>query len=214
MSISYAVPSHTLPRGLMGAGVAIALFAATAPAARAQATQSAHASMAKSSTAPAKASASHASAALNDPTIVAIFDAANSWEIQTGNLAVSKGHDKDVRDYGKMVAHDHSVVRQQGRELAARLHVTPTPPASFAMAADHAAAMKKLSGLKGEAFDKAFLENEVAFHKAVIDAMTSTLLPATQNAELKDLEVKVAPAFQAHLARAQQLLDGEAKETK
>ncbi|HEV2642956.1 MAG TPA: DUF4142 domain-containing protein [Candidatus Elarobacter sp.] len=149
---------------------------------------------------------------LDDPTIVAIFDAANTWDIETGNLAAHKGHDKDVRDYGKMLVHDHTVVRQQGRDLAHKLNVTPTPPKNFAMYDDHLAAMKKLRGLKGEAFDKAFLANEVAYHKAVLDAVTTTLLPATQNAEVKDLQTKVAPAFQAHMARAQQLLDAESKE--
>ena len=39
----------------------------------------------------------------------------------------------------------------------------------------------------------------------MIDAVTKTLIPATKNAELKDLEVKVAPNFQAHLAAAKAL---------
>jgi hypothetical protein len=33
----------------------------------------------------------------------------------------------------------------------------------------------------------------------VIDAVTKTLLPAIQNAELKAFVAKIAPAFQAHL---------------
>jgi putative membrane protein len=75
------------------------------------------------------------------------------------------------------------------------------------MAKDHAAAMKKLEGLSGKAFDKAYLENEVAFHKAVIDAMTTTLLPALKNEEVKKLVTMVAPAFKAHQDAAQNLLD-------
>ena len=51
----------------------------------------------------------------------------------------------------------------------------------------------------------------MAYHKAVIDAVNSTLLPATQNAELKALQVKVAPAFQAHMLAAQRLLDAQGK---
>ena len=67
--------------------------------------------------------------------------------------------------------------------------------------------MKKLSALSGKAFDKAFLEHEVAFHKAVIDAVTTTLLPALKNQDVKDLVTKVAPAFNAHMTHAQHLLD-------
>jgi len=143
--------------------------------------------------------------ALDDPTIVAIFDGANTADIETGTLATEHGSSKEVRDFGAMLVHDHTQVRQQGRDLAAKLHVTPTPPKDDQSARDHAAAMKKLRGLKGAEFDHAFLQHEVAFHKAVIDAVTTTLLPAIQNAELKALVVKVAPAFQAHMLAAANL---------
>jgi putative membrane protein len=142
---------------------------------------------------------------LDDPTIVAIFDAANTADIETGELAAKRGSTQEVRDFGAMLARDHRMVRSQGRDLAAKLGVTPTPPSDDASARAHADAMKKLSSLKGKAFDHAFLQHEVAFHKAVIDAVTSTLLPAIQNAQVKDLVVKVAPAFQAHMIAADNL---------
>jgi putative membrane protein len=154
--------------------------------------------------------AAHSQAAapkLDDPTIVAIFDAANTYDMETGSLAVSKGHSKVVRDFGAMLVRDHRNVRQQGRDLAKSLKVTPTPPRDFPLAKAHVAAMRSLRGLRGSAFDRAFLKHEVDFHNAVIDAVTHTLLPATQNAQVKDLETKVAPAFVAHRDRAQSLLD-------
>jgi putative membrane protein len=151
------------------------------------------------------AEAPQAARALDDPTIVAIFDAANTADIETGALATKRGHTKAVRDFGTMLAHDHAQVRQLGRDLAAKLSVTPTPPADDASGPAHAAAMKHLGTLKGAEFDHAFLQHEVAFHKAVIDAVTTTLLPAIHNAEVKALVVKVVPAFQAHMVAAQQL---------
>src|SRR5881398_1245415 len=96
------------------------------------------------------------SAKLDDPTIVAIFDAANTWDMETGALAAKRAHAKDVRDFGAMLVKAHRGVRQEGRDLAKKLGVTPTPPKNFAMAADHAAAMRKLRSLKGKAFDRAF----------------------------------------------------------
>ncbi|HEY9226509.1 MAG TPA: DUF4142 domain-containing protein [Gemmatimonadaceae bacterium] len=143
--------------------------------------------------------------ALDDPTIVAIFDAANTADIETGNLAAEHGASKEVRDFGAMLARDHKGVRTLGRDLAAKLGVKPTPPAGDQGAIDHAAAMKRLSALHGAAFDHAFLQHEVAFHNGVIDAVNTTLLPAIQNAELKALVVKVAPAFQAHMLAADKL---------
>ena len=153
------------------------------------------------------AAAAPAATGLDDPTIVAIFDAANTWDIETGALAAKKGRSKDVRAFGRMLVRDHKMVRQQGRDLAAQLKVTPTPPGKdFALYQAHLAAMKTLRGARGAAFDRAFLEHEASYHQAVIEAVKTQLLPATQNAELKALEVKVAPAFQAHMIAAQNLL--------
>ena len=143
--------------------------------------------------------------ALDDPTIVAIFDAANTADIETGALAEARGSTKEVRDFGAMLARDHKMVRQQGRDLAAKLGVTPTPPKPDQGAKDHAAAMARLRALKGAEFDRAFLQHEAAFHKAVIDAINSTLLPAIQNDEVAALVKKVAPAFQAHMQMAQDI---------
>jgi putative membrane protein len=161
--------------------------------------------------APIAANARVGRAAIDDPTIAAIFDAANTWDIETSDIAVKKGTTKEVRDLAAMFSRDHKAVRQQGRDLVKKLHVTPTPPKDFALATDHAQAMKTLESTSGKEFDRAFLTHEVAFHKAVIDAINGTLLPATQNAELKDLQVKVGPAFQAHMLAAQRLLDAMGK---
>jgi len=146
--------------------------------------------------------------AIDDAAIVGIFDAANTWDMSTGSLAAKKASRDEVKSLGEMLARDHEAVRTQGRELAAKLGVTPTPVGKdFALLKNYEATLKKLNGLSGAAFDKAFLEYEVAYHKAVIDAVTSTFLPAIQNAELKAFVVKVAPAFQAHMLAAQHLLD-------
>jgi putative membrane protein len=150
--------------------------------------------------------------ALDDPTIVAIFDAANSWDIETSQLALKKSHDKDVRRFAAMMVHDHRSVRQLGRDLAHKLHVTPTPPGKdFPLAVDHVATMKALRSAKGRSFDRAYIDHEVSYHQAVIDAVTSQLLPATKNAELKALEEKVAPNFVAHLAAGKDIQQKLAK---
>jgi putative membrane protein len=143
--------------------------------------------------------------ALDDPTIVAIFDAANTWDVETGALAAERGRSQQVRDFGAMLARDHRAVRQQGRDLARKLGVQPTPPKDFAMARDHEAALERLRALRGAAFDQAFLAHEVAFHQAVLDAVRATLLPALRNPEVRELVTKVAPAFEAHRAAAANL---------
>jgi putative membrane protein len=143
--------------------------------------------------------------ALDDATIVAIFDAANTADVETGDLAAQRGNSKEVRDMGAMFARDHRMVRQQGRDLAKKLGVTPTPPKDDQSAKQLAETMGLLRAKHGADFDKANLDHEVAFHKAVIDAINQQLLPAIKNEELKALVQKVAPAFQAHMLAAQSL---------
>ena len=151
--------------------------------------------------------AAQASPKLDDPTIVAIFDAASTYDIETSSLAATNGSTKAVRDFGKMLVRDHRNVRTQGRDLAKSLGVTPTPPKDFALAKAHVEAMRSLKKAHGSGFDRAYLQHEVNFHNAVIDAITTTLLPAIQNAQVKDLVTKVAPAFVAHRDAAQNLLN-------
>jgi putative membrane protein len=142
---------------------------------------------------------------LDDATIVAIFDAANTADIETGQLATQRGQNKDVRAFGAMLARDHKAVQQQGRDLAKKLGVTPTPLKNDQGAKAHAQAMKTLRATPAASFDHVFLQHEIAFHKSVLDAMKGTIVPAIKNAELKAFVLKVAPAFEAHMIAAQQL---------
>ena len=143
--------------------------------------------------------------ALDDATIMAIFDNANTADIETGELAAQRGHTNEVRLFGAMLARDHQMVRQQGRDLALKLGIIPTPPSGEQSAQDHAAAIRRLSGLQGREFDSAFLQHEVLFHETTIAAIENTLLPAITNEELRTMVVKVAPAFKAHLDMARTL---------
>jgi putative membrane protein len=143
--------------------------------------------------------------ALDDATIVAIFDNANTADIETGELAAQGGYASEVRRFGAMLARDHRMVRQQGRDLAEKLRLTPTPPSGDQSARDRAATMQRLSSLRGPEFDRAFLQHEVVFHERAIAAIEGSLLPAITNEELRALVLKVAPAFQAHLDMARTL---------
>jgi len=145
------------------------------------------------------------STALDDPTIVAIFDAANTYDIETGQLALQKSRTKAVRDLARQFMSDHTALRQQGRQLAKKLSVTPTPPKQLDLATAHAKAMKELRSKSGAEFDRAYADQEVEYHQAVLDAVNGTLLPAIQNAELKAFVEKTGPAFQGHLEAAKQL---------
>ena len=141
-----------------------------------------------------------ASSKLDDATILAIFDQANSIDIYTGRLGAKYGYSEDVRALGKMVATDHVAVQQMGRDLAKKLNIIPTPPDHDTSVADQAKAVSSLQSVSGPEFDKAYLLHEIAFHQSVIDAIKSTLLPAIKNKEFVSLVTKVLPGFEHHLA--------------
>jgi putative membrane protein len=142
----------------------------------------------------------------NDAQIAAIVVTANNVDIDAGKLAESKATNADVKAYGKMMVTDHTGVNKQATDLAKKLGVkpedNPTAQSLKSGGTDNLANLKKLSGA---AFDKAYIDHEVTYHEAVLDALDKTLIPNAQNAELKALLVKVRPAFAAHLEKAKQI---------
>jgi putative membrane protein len=141
-----------------------------------------------------------------DPQIAAIVVTANQVDIDAGNLAKKKAHSSDVKAFAQRMVVDHSGVNKSAGELVQKLHVTPESSSTSESLKkggdDNLAALAKLSGA---AFDKAYIDHEVAYHEAVLSALDKTLIPNAQNAELKALLVKVRPAFVAHLEHAQHL---------
>ena len=141
-----------------------------------------------------------------DPQIAHIVVTANQVDIDAGKLAESKGHSKEVRDFGKMMVTDHSGVNKQAVALVTKLNVKPQDnPTSESLKKGGEENLAKLKGLKGAAFDKAYIDHEVAYHEQVIDAVDKVLLPNAKNEELKALIVKVRPAFVAHLEHAKMI---------
>lgn len=156
--------------------------------------------------------ASAESAAPNDAQIAAIVVTANQVDIDAGKLAEARAKSGEVKEFANLMVKDHTGVNKAATELVQKLHVTPEAnPTSESLKKggdENLAALKKLSG---SAFDKAYIDHEVAYHQAVIDALDKTLIPAAQNAELKALLVKVRPAFVAHLDHAKQVQSDLAK---
>jgi putative membrane protein len=144
-----------------------------------------------------------ADAAPNDAQIAAIVVAANQADIDAGNLARERSKTKDIQDFAVRMVTDHTGVNKQAVDLVTKLKVTPeSNPTSESLkkgGEENVAALKKLSGA---AFDKAYVDHEVAYHQSVLDAMDKTLIPNAKNAELKALLEKSRPVFAAHLEHA------------
>jgi putative membrane protein len=144
---------------------------------------------------------------LDDATIFAIFDQANSADISTGRLGAKNAHSPDVRRLAVMVVTDHQAVQQMARDLAKKLDVFATPPDNDTSIEEEAKTISLLQRKSGKDFDAAYLQHEIAFHQGVIDAVKSSLLPAIQSDEFRELVRTVLPGFEHHLAETKAVAD-------
>jgi putative membrane protein len=139
-----------------------------------------------------------------DPQIAHIAYTAGQIDIQAAQLAIKKSKNKDVVAFANDMARDHKAVNDKALALVKKLKVTPedndTSKALAKQAADKNAELSKLSGA---AFDKAYIDNEVAYHKTVNGALENTLIPSASNAELKDLLTTGLKIFQGHQQHAE-----------
>lgn len=143
---------------------------------------------------------------LNDAQIAHIAYTAGAIDIAAGNQALAKSKNETVRAFAEEMVRDHSAVNDQALALAKKLGVTPqenaTSTALGKAAADETA---KLAQLDGAAFDRAYIANEVAFHRTVNGALRDKLIPATRNAELKSLLQTGLKLFGEHQMHAEHL---------
>ena len=148
----------------------------------------------------------------NDAQIAAIVVTANQVDIDAGKLAKSKSKNKEVKSFAQLMITDHTGVNKQATALVKKLKVKPeASDTSKSLKQGGVDNVKNLKGLKGAAFDKAYVDHEVSYHQAVLDAIDKTLVPNAKNAELKDLLVKVRPAIAAHLEHAKKIQEALGK---
>lgn len=142
----------------------------------------------------------------SDPQIAAIVVTANQVDIDAGKLARSKSKNKEVDQFAQQMITDHGAVNKQAVALVTRLKVKPeASETSNSLKKGGEENIAKLKKLKGADFDKAYVDHEVDYHQAVLDAIDKTLIPSAKNADLKELIVKVRPAIAAHLDHARHL---------
>jgi putative membrane protein len=143
---------------------------------------------------------------LTDPEVAHVAVTANSIDIELAKFAQSRTKTPAVRQFAQTMISDHTAVNGQAAALAAKLGVTPADNAvSQSLQTGAAEARKKLEALQGAAFDRAYMDREVGYHQAVLDAIDKLLVPTTENADLKKLLVDVRPAIVAHLEHAKQI---------
>src|SRR5262249_35133422 len=138
------------------------------------------------------------------PPIAPIAYTAGQLDIEAAKQALEKSKNKEVRDFAQDMVRDHTEVNKQALALVDKLKVKPEDnDTSRALTKAAADKRNELSKLNGSAFDKAYVANEVAYHKTVNGALESTLIPSASNAELKSLLQTGQKIFQGHQQHAE-----------
>jgi putative membrane protein len=141
---------------------------------------------------------------LTDPEIASVAVTANQTDINYAKIAKEKSKNADVLKFASTMIADHQSVIDQATALCKKLGVTPKDnDLSKKLNADAESTKKMLNGKSAAEFDKAYIDNEVTVHKAVIDTVQNVLIPQTQNGELKALLQKVLPILKTHLEHAE-----------
>ncbi len=139
-----------------------------------------------------------------DPQIAHIAYTAGEIDIEAAQQALQKSKNKDVVAFAQDMARDHKAVNDKALDLVKKLKVTPEDnDTSKALVKQADAKRAELAKLSGAAFDKAYIDNEVAYHKTVNSALQNTLIPSANNAELKDLLTTGLKIFQGHEQHAE-----------
>jgi putative membrane protein len=139
-----------------------------------------------------------------DPQIAHIAYTAGLIDIAAAKQALGKTSNKEVRSFAEDMVRDHEAVNKQALDLVKKLNVTPEDnDTSKTLSKNAAAKIAELDKLGGAAFDKAYVANEVAYHKAVDSTLETTLIPSASNAELKSLLQTGLKIFQGHEQHAE-----------
>ena len=142
---------------------------------------------------------------MSDANIFYILDRANMIDSSAGSVAVTKGTNSEIRDYGRMMMRDHHDLRQKGADLSKRIAIVMEAPPNDASQSQMDKLTTVLNGAaKGRDFDNAYVDNEVETHKTVLETLTAAMA-AAQNAELQNMLQKAAPTIQGHLDLAQSI---------
>lgn len=142
----------------------------------------------------------------NDAQIAKIVVVANTVDVDYAEQAVKKTKSADVKAFAETMIRDHSAVNEKAIALVKKLGVTPKKSdTSKTLEKNGKKELKRQKALEGAEFDKAYVDNEVGYHEAVIAVIKDTLIPNAQNEELKALLKTGLPIFVTHLEHAKMI---------
>ena len=141
---------------------------------------------------------------LNDAEIASVGVTANQIDIDFAKIAIARTKNDQILNFARTMMTDHQAEIDQATALVTKLKITPMDnELSKKLNADAAETRKKLNEKSDKDFDKAYIDNEVDYHKDVISTVEDVLIPQAQNTDLKALLKKLVPTLETHLEHAE-----------
>jgi putative membrane protein len=134
--------------------------------------------------------------------ILTMLAIANTQEIQEARFVQNHGSTAAVKSLARKLETDHKANMQKGRTIAGQLGVSGRLPTDTT-AAD--AAPAQLQGMTGAALDRAYVQHQIEAHRTNIDRIRNQMLPAAQDAQLKQYLQQTVTAMEGHLKQVQQV---------
>jgi putative membrane protein len=142
----------------------------------------------------------------SDAEIAHIAYTAGAIDAAAARQALATSHNAEVRGFAEVMLRDHEAVNAKALALVKKLGVTPADNGtSQALSKQATEAHDRLAKLSGATFDRAYVQNEVAYHRTVNGALKDALIPSADNGELKSLLQAGATLFGEHQAHAEML---------
>lgn len=146
-------------------------------------------------------------AKLSDVEIAHVAYTADNIDIRYAHLALALSTNPEIQKFAKTMIRDHEAVNAQALALLAKLGAQAKDNfLSQKLNQDAEGIIDKFSKLRGADFDKAYAENELAYHKAVNGLVGGVFIPNIENAEVKALFEAGFKIFKAHEGHAEMMV--------
>lgn len=143
---------------------------------------------------------------LTDANIAAVASASNQDEIQSSQVALSKGENAQVKQFAQRMVDDHTRMEQEMQTVLQSKGIAPQDnPQSTGMKQAAQSAIQALQGMSGRQLDSAYVAHQVRAHQATLQALETMLIPNARDPQMKAMLETARPAVAQHLADAQKL---------
>ena len=128
--------------------------------------------------------------------------AANTFEIQSSELAQQRAQSAEVKSFAQKMISDHTKAGKDFKAAVQEANISPPPPEQ--PDAKQKAILAKLEKAQGAAFDKAYVNAQLNAHKEAV-SLFRNYSKSGKTEPLKSFAQKTLPTLEHHLTMVQDL---------